>query len=211
MAFKTSEILVILCLVRKIMWTSINIKYTINLSLIPRYRITPIKEAWSETTVRLQRGVCTTPFRNRSLPTLFFFSLIKELDVVGPPVLMMISRGRLFDYVGVFDEENSALVTPALTEESSILSTLKPFKPLVRIPANEQYLNIILSTISSHYIPSHTIKVWLMMLISLMSVSIYFSTTSTLNFDRSERNERSLSIGDYVLYAIAILTNQGKP
>jgi hypothetical protein len=44
---------------------------------------------------------------------------------------MMIGRFRLFDYVGVFDEENSALVTPALTEESSILSTIKPFKPLV--------------------------------------------------------------------------------
>ncbi len=44
---------------------------------------------------------------------------------------MTLGRIRLFDYVGVFEEENSALVTPALTEESSILSTIKPFKPIV--------------------------------------------------------------------------------
>jgi hypothetical protein len=44
---------------------------------------------------------------------------------------MMLGRIQLFDYVGVFDEENSALVTPALTEENSILSTMKPFQPIV--------------------------------------------------------------------------------
>jgi hypothetical protein len=47
---------------------------------------------------------------------------------------MTLGRIRLFDYVGVFEEENSALVTPALTEESSILSTIKPFQPIVRRP-----------------------------------------------------------------------------
>jgi hypothetical protein len=52
---------------------------------------------------------------------------------MGPPVIMTLGRIRLFDYVGVFDEENSALVTPALTEESSILSTIEPFQPIVSI------------------------------------------------------------------------------
>ncbi|EFX79427.1 hypothetical protein DAPPUDRAFT_319611 [Daphnia pulex] len=70
------------------------------------YKIIQTKEAWAETSSRLQRG---------------------EFDVVGPPVVMMLGRIRLFDYVGVFEDETSALLTPALTEESSILSTVKPF------------------------------------------------------------------------------------
>jgi hypothetical protein len=53
--------------------------------------------------------------------------------VVGPPVVMMLGRIRLFDYVGVFEDETSALLTPALTEESSLLSTVKPFQPIVSI------------------------------------------------------------------------------
>jgi hypothetical protein len=57
----------------------------------------------------------------------------KEFDVVGPPVVMMLGRIQLFDYVGVFEEENSAMIIPALTEESTILSTIKPFQPIVKI------------------------------------------------------------------------------
>jgi len=48
-----------------------------------------------------------------------------------------------------------------------------------------------------------------MVLISLLTVAIYFSASSTLKLDRSNRNARSLNIGDYFLYATAILTNQG--
>ncbi|EFX79424.1 hypothetical protein DAPPUDRAFT_244965 [Daphnia pulex] len=94
------------------------------------YNLIQSKEAWAETSGRLQRG---------------------EFDVVGPPVLMMLGRIQFFDYVGVFEEENSAMAIPALTEESTILSTIKPFEPITR----------------------------------------------------------SLNIGDYILYATAILTNQG--
>jgi hypothetical protein len=46
---------------------------------------------------------------------------------------MMLGRIQLFDYVGVFEEENSAMIVPALTEESTILSTIKPFQPIVKI------------------------------------------------------------------------------
>ncbi|EFX79425.1 hypothetical protein DAPPUDRAFT_244963 [Daphnia pulex] len=126
-----------------------------------RYNLIQSKEAWAETSGRLQRG---------------------EFDVVGPPVLMMLGRIQFFDYVGVFEEENSAMAIPALTEESTILSTIKPFEPIV----------------------------WLMVLISLMSVAICFSASSRLNFDHSDRNTtKSFGIGDYVLYTTAILTNQG--
>jgi hypothetical protein len=45
---------------------------------------------------------------------------------------MMLGRLQLFDYVGVFEEENSAMIIPALTEESTILSTIKPFQPIVK-------------------------------------------------------------------------------
>ena len=48
-----------------------------------------------------------------------------------------------------------------------------------------------------------------MVLISLLAVAIYFSASSTLNFDRSDRNTKSFGIGDYVLYTTAIMTNQG--
>ncbi len=48
-----------------------------------------------------------------------------------------------------------------------------------------------------------------MVLISLLSVAIYFSVFSTLTLGGLNRN--SFGIGDYVLYSIAILTNQGKP
>jgi hypothetical protein len=48
-----------------------------------------------------------------------------------------------------------------------------------------------------------------MVLISLLSVAIYFSASSTLNLDRSDKNSRSLNFGDYFLYATGILTNQG--
>jgi hypothetical protein len=64
---------------------------------------------------------------------LILYDLKKEFDVVGPPVVMMLGRIRLFDYVGVFEDETSALLTPALTEESTILSTIKPFQPIVSI------------------------------------------------------------------------------
>jgi hypothetical protein len=47
------------------------------------------------------------------------------------------------------------------------------------------------------------------MLISLLAVAIYLSASSTLNFSGSDRNTRMFSIGDYVLYTTAILTNQG--
>ncbi|XP_046461653.1 glutamate receptor ionotropic, kainate glr-3-like [Daphnia pulex] len=124
------------------------------------YKIIQSKEAWGETSGRLQR---------------------EEFDVVGPPVVMMLGRIRLFDYVGVFEDETSALLTPALTEESSLLSTIKPFQPTV----------------------------WLVMLMSLLTVAIYFSASSTLNLDSSDRNAKSLNIGDYVLYTTAILINQG--
>jgi hypothetical protein len=50
---------------------------------------------------------------------------------MGPLVLMTVGGNRLFDYVGVFEDETSALLTPALTEESTILSTIKPFQPIV--------------------------------------------------------------------------------
>ena len=118
---------------------------------------------------------------------------------------MMISRIRVFDYVGVFDEENIALVTPALTEESSILSTIRPFKPLVCCITGITINSPIISQLTI-YPPK---QVWLMMFISLVSVSIYFSTSSTLKMNSLDKNKRSLSIGDYVLYTIAILTNQG--
>lgn len=54
-------------------------------------------------------------------------------------------------------------------------------------------------------------KVWLMVLISLVSVSIYFATSSMLTIDRLDRYKKLLGFGDYVLYSIAILTNQGTP
>ena len=44
---------------------------------------------------------------------------------------MSFDRIRFFDFAGVADEENSATLTPALTEESPITSTLKPFQPIV--------------------------------------------------------------------------------
>jgi hypothetical protein len=92
------------------------------------------KEAWAETSGRLQRGVHDIPydpclFKHLSIILLSFAQ--KEFDVVGPPVVMMLGRIRLFDYVGVFEDETSALLTPALTEESSLLSTVKPFQPIV--------------------------------------------------------------------------------
>ena len=49
------------------------------------------------------------------------------------------------------------------------------------------------------------------MLISLMSVAIYFSASSTLQVDRLDENKKSLNFGDYILYTTAILTNQGTP
>ncbi|EFX79426.1 hypothetical protein DAPPUDRAFT_244962 [Daphnia pulex] len=104
-----------------------------------------------------------------------------DFDFLGPQMLMSSGRGRFFDFVGVADEETSALLTPASTEESPITSTVKPFQPIV----------------------------WLMVLISLLSVAIYFSVSSTLNLGRSDKNSRSLNMGDYVLYTAAILTNQG--
>lgn len=47
---------------------------------------------------------------------------------MGPPVLLSLERFRFFDYVGIGHEEKSALYVPALTEQSPILSTLRPFK-----------------------------------------------------------------------------------
>lgn len=53
--------------------------------------------------------------------------------MLGPPILMSPARYRAFDYAGIADEENYSLLLPALTEKSPILSTLKPFTPLVSI------------------------------------------------------------------------------
>ncbi len=51
--------------------------------------------------------------------------------MLGPQILMSFGRSRFFDFAGVADEENSAMLTPALTEESPITSTIKPFQPIV--------------------------------------------------------------------------------
>ncbi|XP_046651118.1 glutamate receptor ionotropic, kainate glr-3-like [Daphnia pulicaria] len=105
-----------------------------------------------------------------------------DFDLLGSQILLSSGRNRFFDFVGVADEEPSALLTPGLTEESPITSTITPFQPIV----------------------------WPMVLISLLSVAIYFSASSRLNrlnFHRSDGN--TLNLGDYVLYTIAILTNQG--
>ena len=55
----------------------------------------------------------------------------KDFDVLGPQILMSFCRSSFFDFAGVADEENSAYLTPALTEESPVTSTLKPFQPIV--------------------------------------------------------------------------------
>lgn len=56
---------------------------------------------------------------------------LQNIDLLGPPYLLSLARLRSFDFAGVADEEKSALVTPPLTEQSSILSTLRPFTPTV--------------------------------------------------------------------------------
>ncbi len=54
-----------------------------------------------------------------------------------------------------------------------------------------------------------------MILISLLSVAVYFSVSASFNFrttglNVADRFKNSLSnIGDNVFYAVAILTNQG--
>ena len=167
------------------------------------------RDVWSSTT-RGTRLSTHFSLRTRLLKNLLFIEyvlLYKEFDVVGPPMTMTLGRIRLFDYVGVFEEENSALVTPALTEESSILSTIKPFQPIVRRPTFYFQTNTNILWLFFFAI-SFLKKVWLMVLISLLSVAIYFSASSTLNLDRSDKNSRSLNFGDYFLYATGILTNQ---
>lgn len=53
--------------------------------------------------------------------------------MLGPQILLSSGRNRFFDIVGVADEEPSALLTPGLTEESPITSTVKPFQPIVNL------------------------------------------------------------------------------
>lgn len=53
--------------------------------------------------------------------------------MLGPPILMSPARYRVFDYAGIVDEEPNSLLFPALTEQSPILSTLRPFTPLVGV------------------------------------------------------------------------------
>ena len=55
----------------------------------------------------------------------------KEIDVLAPPVIISLNRFQSFDYVGVADDETSALLTPALTEISPISSTVRPFSTTV--------------------------------------------------------------------------------
>ncbi|KAI9556321.1 hypothetical protein GHT06_018895 [Daphnia sinensis] len=106
-----------------------------------------------------------------------------DFDVLGPPVLMSFARNRVFHSVGVVEDEPSALLTPALTEMSSILSSIKPFQPMV----------------------------WLLILISLLSAAICFAASSPSNEDRPFWYKRLIfsRIGNYVFYTVAILTNQG--
>lgn len=51
--------------------------------------------------------------------------------MLGPPVVVSLARSQAFDFVGAAQEDNSALLTPALTVENTILSTIKPFQPTV--------------------------------------------------------------------------------
>lgn len=51
--------------------------------------------------------------------------------MLGPPVLMTPARMRVFEYAGIAEDDKSAILTPAPSEESPILSTLRPFKPTV--------------------------------------------------------------------------------
>lgn len=46
----------------------------------------------------------------------FFVTLKKDFDVLGPPVVVSLARSRVFDFVGAAQEDNSALLTPALTK-----------------------------------------------------------------------------------------------
>jgi hypothetical protein len=95
------------------------------------------RDIWSSTTWGtwrfLQISLNDTRFTLYSIEILLNYVLPKkkEFDVMGPLVLMTVGGNRLFDYVGVFEDETSALLTPALTEESTILSTIKPFQPIV--------------------------------------------------------------------------------
>ncbi len=58
----------------------------------------------------------------------FNFGRYKEFDVLAPPQLLAYASNVVFDYVGFVDEDNAILITPALSEESTLLSTIKPFK-----------------------------------------------------------------------------------
>ncbi|XP_057368403.1 glutamate receptor ionotropic, kainate glr-3-like [Daphnia carinata] len=108
--------------------------------------------------------------------------LLKDFDVLGPPIVVSQGRNRAFEFVGAAQADNSALLTPALAEENTILSTIKPFQPTV----------------------------WAMVLISLLAVAGCFAVTSALNLHRNGiRRNRLFLIGDYIFHLIAILTNQG--
>ncbi|XP_046461642.1 glutamate receptor ionotropic, kainate glr-3-like [Daphnia pulex] len=149
--------------VEAVKWLSRRQKYKIipmNNNIAGNLQIVNGSASWSGASGRLLRG---------------------DFDLLGPQILLSSGRNRFFDFVGVADEEPSALLTPGLTEESPITSTVKPFQSIV----------------------------WLMVLISLLSVTIYFSASSTLNLGGSNKNAKSFRIGDYFLYTTAVLINQG--
>ncbi len=63
----------------------------------------------------------------------FFFLTLQEFDMVGPPTIITRKRFQVLDFVGLNDVGFTALLTPALTEKSSILSILRPFQIEVHV------------------------------------------------------------------------------
>lgn len=51
--------------------------------------------------------------------------------MLGPQIVVNLGHNRAFDYAGTADENTTALLTHALTEENIILSTTKPFQQMV--------------------------------------------------------------------------------
>ena len=61
---------------------------------------------------------------------------VQDFDILGPPIALSLSRIQVVEYAGVAEDMKGALLTPPPTEQSSILSTARPFQPTVSFSFN---------------------------------------------------------------------------
>ena len=111
---------------------------------------------------------------------------MQEVDIVGPPLLVSGLRGTVLDYAGLCTTDDPVLVTPIPNEETSTLVTI--FKPF-------------------------TIEVWVIVLASLLltataiTVASHFSSFPGKN--NATKQDLTKNFGNFLLYLVAILANQG--